>query len=520
MLKSNMLTCNTLLQAQSSSASGSLPIAAPLRSMHNATPFARSSARASGSAESSSARQNATQQMAQSWMHHRQQERSVLNTHGSGLDVQPVRPDRSPGRLLSCHSMHSAAPQVYDHQVPTRSTSLTHAASSSFTRRLSEPPRSLDEEWPVVGTPPVNFPKNGSLHLAPPSPSQQGPGVPSPPQANQPTQPSVAPFGLPSGWAAGLARGAEWMGEATGLRFLARPFQRSAPDDTAGGEPSQTSPSTLRQPQDSVSPVRRHSINSRGPLAPSPRTSPVRATRQASVQSNSSQDNRPLSTSTPGHSSMSYRERLIAGAAASNAPFGSFSHQLGQTSQVGFPSQQELQASQARLSHQSPASASFSNAQHPAGHLSQLLPPANQSDASSTSMYTQASQGFSAPALGAHQAPTAAQEPTPSQPHQEQPAEQAVQFRVPSTAASALPYFNWPAQVTMNGQLLEAQQNVAVLPPSMLNMGWEYPAQLLQGADPVLTARHRGGREDAAQQPNNAVSSAALLLSALPSLRD
>ena len=131
-------------------------------------------------------------------------------------------------------------------------------------------------------------------------------------------------------------------------------------------------------------------------------------------------------------------------------------------------------------------------------------------------MYTPASQGFSAPALGTHQEPTAPQQPMPSQPHQAQPAEQAVRFVVPSAAASALPDFNWPAQVTLNGQLLEAQQNVAAaLPPSMLNMGWEYPAQLLQGADPVLTARHRGGREDAAQQPNNAVSSAAALLSVL-----
>ena len=40
----------------------------------------------------------------------------------------------------------------------------------------------------------------------------------------------------------------------------------------------------------------------------------------------------------------------------------------------------------------------------------------------------------------------------------------------------------------------------------MLNMGWEYPAQLLQGADPVLTARHQAGREYTNEQPNNAVS--------------
>lgn len=67
-------------------------------------------------------------------------------------------------------------------------------------------------------------------------------------------------------------------------------------------------------------------------------------------------------------------------------------------------------------------------------------------------------------------------------------------------------------QVNVDGQLQEAYQNeAAALPPSMLNMGWEYPAQLLQGADPVLTARHQPGREYTNEQPNNAVSTLAAL---------
>ena len=46
---------------------------------------------------------------------------------------------------------------------------------------------------------------------------------------------------------------------------------------------------------------------------------------------------------------------------------------------------------------------------------------------------------------------------------------------------------------------------MAALPPSMLNMGWEYPAQLLQGPDPEPAARHRTARDDAGQQPNHVV---------------
>ena len=36
-------------------------------------------------------------------------------------------------------------------------------------------------------------------------------------------------------------------------------------------------------------------------------------------------------------------------------------------------------------------------------------------------------------------------------------------------------------------------------------MGWEYPAQLLQGPDPMPAARHRAARDDAGQQPNHVV---------------
>ena len=477
-------------------------------------PFSDHSAGASASANSGSASHNPTQQMAQSWTQHRQQERSVLSSRDSdSLDAQLVRSDRSPGRLLGRHSMHTGASQPFNHQVPTRSTSLTDAHSSSLTRRQSEPQRSIDDEWPIVGTPPVNLPKHTPFHLPPPSPSRRGARIQHQPQTQQAAEPPGVPFGLPVGWAAGLARGAEWMGEATGLRFLARPFQRSAPNVEAAS--SNVSAAATFQHS---SPVRRHSVDSHGQTPPAdatPTTSPVQAARQASVQSmDGIQDNQPISASAPSRS-MSYRERLLAGAAASNAAVPSFSRQPAQQSQMGFPSQQELQASQARLSSQSPAAASLSVAQRPAGHLSQLVPQANQAQMGWTSMYAPLSQGIAATALENNADTTAPQEPLPTQVHQEQPAEQAAQFMMPPRAAdgsSALPNFNWPGHVTLNGQLLEAQQHVAAaLPPSMLNMGWEYPAQLLQGADPVLSARHRGGREDASQQPNDAVSISARL---------
>lgn len=57
-----------------------------------------------------------------------------------------------------------------------------------------------------------------------------------------------------------------------------------------------------------------------------------------------------------------------------------------------------------------------------------------------------------------------------------------------------------------SSDLLLAVAGMASLPPSMLNMGWEYPAHLLQGPDPLPPSRHRAARGDASQQPNNAVS--------------
>ena len=52
---------------------------------------------------------------------------------------------------------------------------------------------------------------------------------------------------------------------------------------------------------------------------------------------------------------------------------------------------------------------------------------------------------------------------------------------------------------------------MASLPPSMLNMGWEYPAHLLQGPDPLPTPRGTAARGAASQQPNNVVSLSCLL---------
>lgn len=42
----------------------------------------------------------------------------------------------------------------------------------------------------------------------------------------------------------------------------------------------------------------------------------------------------------------------------------------------------------------------------------------------------------------------------------------------------------------------------AALPPSMVNMGWEYPAQLLQQSDPLLPAPARGEQPEPIAPPN------------------
>ena len=52
---------------------------------------------------------------------------------------------------------------------------------------------------------------------------------------------------------------------------------------------------------------------------------------------------------------------------------------------------------------------------------------------------------------------------------------------------------------------------MASLPPSMLNMGWEYPAHLLQGPDPLPAPRGTAARGGVNQQPNNVVSLCAYL---------
>ena len=282
-------------------------------------------------------RDNPIQQRARAWARQRQQECSVLKQNGS-VELEPVMRSQSgfpdvAGSSNCPHLHHTSSQPVHDltpHPSPRDAQGLG--------RRQSEPLRSADDEWPVLGTPPiclgVHLPSTPPLHLPSPSPvnlsrmssGQQLPGA-------------QAAVGL--GWAANLARGAEWMGEATGLRFLTRPFSRTVVG-MAGGVGA-----AVRDQDPNVDTAAASSSNGQGSAVAD--THPVE--RSASFS-------QLVSASAPSNGSMSYRERLLAGSTGQSTGRSngqeteqsmvrvSPSMHPSQASQIGFPSQQELQVTQ------------------------------------------------------------------------------------------------------------------------------------------------------------------------------
>lgn len=285
-------------------------------------------------------RDNPIQQRARAWARQRQQEQSVLTQHDASfrLRSQSSLPDAAARHHSLQHSALQPAQDTWRRQhSPSRNAS--RARPLGLARQLSEPSTSIDDEWPALGTPPVtlHLPHGPPLHLPPPSPVLAPRR--SPQQAAAGTQ-TPAAFGLQ--WAANLARGAEWMGEATGLGFLTRPFSRTVAGMTGsaaavtGGVPSSTRVGSEELPTPS-SPDHRVSLDAR-----------------ASSLHGAARDQQ-VSASAPSNGSMSYRERLLAGSQGqhSSANRQSSGHSMVQISppkqppqgsQIGFPSQQELQA--------------------------------------------------------------------------------------------------------------------------------------------------------------------------------
>ena len=319
-------------------------------------PSASSGMPDAASTEQDSGRENPIQQRAQAWAQQRQRESSVLSQHDSSELEQVIRThsglaDMS-GFSIRSQGVHTSSQPAHDwspYQSPRR-----------LSRRQSEPPRSGEDEWPALGSPPVTLhlpPMTSPRHLPPPSPGNP-PGQPT----GQQLSGSQAAVGF--GWAANLARGAEWMGEATGLRFLTRPFTRTvagitgvsvtaaAIDQTAAGSSDAAASSSDTQ----------HSADDE--------TQTLERAASLSQQ---------VCASAPSNGSMSYRERLLAGSAIK--PSGQTTGQAsGQSmarvspsqppsegSQIGFPTQQELLAVQSTLTRQSTASATASAASAPAG---------------------------------------------------------------------------------------------------------------------------------------------------------
>ena len=144
------------------------------------------------------------------------------------------------------------------------------------------------------------------------------------------------------------------MGEATGLRFLTRPFTRTVAGMTG------VSVTAAAADQTAVSSSVAAASSSDTQPSADDETQPLE--RAASLSQH-------VSASAPSNASMSYRERLLAGSAASTS--GQVDGQAsGQSmarvspsqppsegSQIGFPTQQELQASQSTLARQSSTSA-------------------------------------------------------------------------------------------------------------------------------------------------------------------
>ena len=303
------------------------------------------------STEQDSGRENPIQQRAQAWAQQRQRESSVLSQHDSS-ELEPVIRTHSGLADMSAFSIRSQG--LHTSSQPAHDWS-PYQSPRRLSRRQSEPPRSGEDEWPALGTPPVTLhlpPLTSPGHLPPPSPGNP-PGQPT----GQQLSGSQAAVGF--GWAANLARGAEWMGEATGLRFLTRPFSRTvagmtgvsvtaaATDQTAAGSSDAAASSSDTQ----------HSADDE--------TQTLERAASLSQQ---------VSASAPSNGSMSYRERLLAGSAtsASGQTNGqsmarvSPSQPPSEGSQIGFPTQQELQALQSTLARQPSASAAASASSAPA----------------------------------------------------------------------------------------------------------------------------------------------------------
>ena len=351
----------------------------PSRMQPMGTPFGTAHSEAAGSfsgvmdgvsAGPEPASDNPIQQRARAWARQRQQDQSVLSQPDTAETRLPLRsqsglPDpagsrhRSPQQSSSQPGHDTWRPQ----QSPRGGAPLPHTLRLS--RRQSEPSTSIDEEWPALGIPPVtlHLPNGPSLHLPPPSPVN-APGQ-TPQQAAPATQ-TPAAFGLQ--WAANLARGAEWMGEATGLRFLTRPFTRTVAGMTSSAAVAirDSGPAQLGHDVPSTSTSHRVSLDSRA--------SPLLQGRAAPLHRSSMEQQ--VSTSAPSHGSMSYRERLLAGSdgqqsgakgqdARQNMVRISPSKQPPQGSQIGFPSQQELQATHAASPQPSSSSSAAAGSSSP-----------------------------------------------------------------------------------------------------------------------------------------------------------
>ena len=339
-----------LLLSQAFNASSTMqPMATPFGTTHTEADGSFSSVTDAVSAGQDPARDNVIQQRARAWARQRQQEQSVLSQPDSSELRIPLRsqsglPDaagsrtRSPQQSSSQPGHDTWRPQ----QSPRGGAPLPH--TSGLSKRQSEPSTSIDEEWPALGTPPVTLHllHGPSLHLPPPSPVNAPRQTPQ--QAAAATQ-TPAAFGLQ--WAANLARGAEWMGEATGLRFLTRPFSRTVAGMTGSAAVASEDSGPAQGGHDIPSTSTSHQVLLDGGASPLPqgRASPM---HRASME-------QQVSALAPSHGSMSYRERLLAGSngqqssakgqtTRQNMVRISPSKQPPQGSQVGFPSQQELQA--------------------------------------------------------------------------------------------------------------------------------------------------------------------------------
>lgn len=327
-----LLPIITLLQAFSTSARAQ-PMATPFGPAHTEAASRSSGIMDAVSAGHDYARDNPIQQRARAWARQRQDEQTVLTYRES----RPLRSQSTlPGAVRHRSPQHSASQPAYDtwrpQHSPRQGAPLPHTLGLG--RQQSEPSTSIDDEWPALAAPSatLHLPHGASLQLPPPSP------VRVPQQAAAGTQ-TPAAFGLQ--WAANLARGAEWMGEATGLGFLTRPFSRTVAGmaGSVAAAPGGVSASTQVGGEDH-----------HGPSGPG-----HRALLDASASSlHRASLDRSVSASAPNHGSMSYRERLLAGSQRhrSSIERQSDGHNVVQSSppkqgsQIGFPSQQELQATQ------------------------------------------------------------------------------------------------------------------------------------------------------------------------------